>query len=64
MNSEGASKMRTDCQELAKNSYKCLEQNQGDPSQCAKHFEVYKECRTAEHTRIIEERRKKGATLS
>jgi hypothetical protein len=64
MNTNSTSKMHSDCQQLAKNSYKCLEENQSDPNLCAKHFEVYKECRKAEHTRIVEERRKKGVTLS
>ena len=56
----GASKMRTDCAHLAKESYRCLElHGQEDKDACAKHFEAYKNCRKKEHNRVIEERRKK-----
>ena len=56
----GASKMRTGCAELAKESYKCLEiHGLEDKDACAIHFEAYRDCRRREHTRIIEERRKK-----
>ena len=56
----GASKMRSDCAQLAKESYKCLETHgQEDRDACSSHFEAYKDCRKREHTRIVEERRKK-----
>lgn len=54
-----ASKMRTECSKLAQASYKCLEQNPGNNSACQQYFDVYKECRKNEHTRIVEDRRKK-----
>ena len=60
-----SSKLVSICQELAKQSYNCLEKNPSDGAVvCKSHFDAYKECRKAEHTAIIEERRSKGARLS
>jgi hypothetical protein len=56
----GASKMRSDCQKFAAESYKCLEKaGVEDRDACSHHFEAYKDCRKKEHTRIVDERRKK-----
>jgi len=59
------SKLVTSCKELAAASYKCLENNATEGQTiCKAHFDAYKECRKAEHTAIIEERRKSGASLN
>jgi hypothetical protein len=51
-----ASKMRSECLSLANESYKCREK--GDYDACKPYFERYKECKKAEHDRIVENRRK------
>lgn len=56
MDPQVSSKLRTECSELAKESYRCLES--GDSVKCKPFFDAYKECRKAEHTRILSERRK------
>ncbi len=55
-----ASKMRSMCREMAKLSYKCIADNQGDKSQCTIFFADYKQCRKLEHEAVVNERRRKG----
>ena len=58
-------KLTSDCKELAARSYKCLEKNSVNAQEiCRPEFDAYKACRKAEHTSIIEDRRKRGATLN
>ena len=56
-----ASKLTTVCSKLAANSLRCLETQTHEV--CQPHFDAYKACRKAEHTAIVDERRKNGATL-
>ena len=58
------SKYDSECSKHASNSYRCLENNNGNGSKCAEFFEIYKACRKDEHTRIIEERRKRNTYIS
>jgi len=53
------SKLRTNCSELAKKSYDCLEKCRGDNTKCQPYFDAYKDCRKEEHTKMIAERRAK-----
>ena len=66
MDSEPATKVTTSCKDLAKVSYKCLEERQlkGNNVSCQEHFDNYRKCIKQEHDQIIEERRKKGAWLN
>eukprot|EP01033_Poteriospumella_lacustris_P014207 gene14206-10152_t len=53
-----ATQFHTECQELANLSYKCLEKNVGNKDKCQEAFENYRDCRSKEHKRKIEERRR------
>jgi len=58
------SKLVSKCKSLAAASYKCLEANPTNgQTVCKQQFDAYKECRKAEHTEIIEERKARGARI-
>ena len=53
--------LKTECAKLAKASYQCLEQNAENSAElCKQFFDEYKACRKAEHTKLIDDRRKNG----
>jgi len=51
-----ASKLKSECRELAAQSYKCLETK--SHHECKPFFDAYKECCKKEHEKIIEARRR------
>lgn len=64
INSNEASKLKTECGSLAALSYKCLEDNPVKGQEvCRSYFDDYKTCRKTEHTALIEQRRNTGATV-
>lgn len=56
-NTDGVTKMKSKCGELAAMSYQCLEKAMGDGSKCGGEFDAYKACKKDEHTRMLERRR-------
>ena len=64
VNQKDPSKYDSECTIHATNSYKCLEKNGREGSKCAEFFDIYRACRKAEQTRIIEERRKRNVYIS
>ena len=49
------SKLVTDCSKEHSESLKCINDNMGDKDPCQDFFNAYKNCRTKEHQRKLEE---------
>lgn len=47
------SKFETDCATFQKQALACIEEHAGDRRRCRHIFALYRECRAAEHHRIL-----------